>query len=78
MNSELPDGGSRRGGARGISLNQIDADYERKGRALGGQNPRKEAYYLGAGKIGPLGVAFALHRLLWLENHSMTAVAFGE
>jgi hypothetical protein len=68
---------TNRGGVRSISLEEIDWDYERKGRVLGTDNIRKRTYF-GQDTIGPLGIALALHRRLWVENRAITADVFGE
>jgi len=67
---------TRRGGSRSISLEDIDADYERKGAALGADDAKKAAYF-GDVLIGPMGIAMAVHRRLWLDNRAITAHAFG-
>jgi hypothetical protein len=77
MNAATQANASRRGGARGISLSEIDWDYERKGRVLGAASPRKLAFF-GDQWIGPLGVAFSLHRHLWHADHSITADKFAD
>lgn len=73
---EGPGSGTRRGGARTIALEDLDADYQRKGVVLGSEDAKK-AVYFGRGTIGPIGMAMALHRRLWVEDRSMTADTFG-